>query len=81
MNSNVQTVTDAALALPDAARADLAEILISSLDPDEQSRIDAAWKEEISRRRIALQRGEANTISEEEVMRKLKTPLAAVRTR
>ena len=69
MNADVLTLTDAALALPQPQRADLAEVLISSLDLDEQTRIDAAWKAEITRRRNSLRMGESKPIPGEQVMR------------
>ena len=77
MNADALTLTDAALALPQAQRADLAEVLISSLDLDEQTRIDTAWKAEIARRRNSLRLGESTPIPGEQVLRELMSPVAS----
>jgi putative addiction module component (TIGR02574 family) len=58
----------AALALPPAARAELAERLLRSLDAPQQVEIDAAWADEAERRITQLDRGEVKLLPGETVM-------------
>jgi putative addiction module component (TIGR02574 family) len=51
-----------ALALPDEARADLAERLMASFDKPNQSEIDRRWAEEVDDRIAAYDRGELAAI-------------------
>jgi Putative addiction module component. len=75
----IETITAAALALPAESRAALAEVLLSSLDQttdaEEPQEIEithrAEWEREIEERIDALDRGEIETVSREEVMRRL----------
>jgi putative addiction module component (TIGR02574 family) len=71
MQSDLDTVTAAALSLPAPDRAALAERLLDSLDDREQKEVDAAWAEEAERRLQAFDRGELKAIPEEEVFRSL----------
>jgi len=48
--SNLENLTIEALALPSESRAELAEILIQSLDEKEDEEIKSAWLAEIHRR-------------------------------
>jgi putative addiction module component (TIGR02574 family) len=70
-----QSVFDAALSLPEGARAHLAEALLASLPdspataPDELPR---AWLEEIRRRRQEIDAGKVELISGEDVMDRLR---------
>ena len=57
-----------ALALPDNERADLAERLLSSLDPADPE-IEKRWAKEVEDRINALERGDLKTISAEEFFR------------
>ena len=75
----IETITAAALALPMESRAALAEALLSSLDlPTEaedsqeiEIKYRAEWEREIEDRIDALEGGEMDTVSREEVMRQL----------
>jgi putative addiction module component (TIGR02574 family) len=51
-----------ALALPDDARADLAERLLASFDEPNQAEIDQRWAEEVEDRITAYDRGEIAAI-------------------
>jgi putative addiction module component (TIGR02574 family) len=67
-------VFTAALGLPLAERAALAEVLIDSLPPERQAAIDQAWRVEIRRRKDEYERGEAVTIPAEDVFKELLGP-------
>ncbi len=60
------TLLDAALSLPAEARAELAGILLESLEPPIEPSISQAMAEEAERRIDALDRGEMSSISREE---------------
>jgi putative addiction module component (TIGR02574 family) len=62
-----------ALALPEADRAELANRLLLSLEPDEDDlNHDAAWAEEIERRRQAFDRGETTASPWREAMGRIE---------
>jgi len=60
---------DAALRLPEDARADLATRLLESLEPAEEGDVEAAWAEEIKRRVDDLESGRETAIPLEEAWR------------
>ena len=64
-----------ALTLSEKERADLASILIDSLDPAVDPDAEKAWQEEISRRLEDVESGRVKTISWDEVRRKGKALL------
>jgi putative addiction module component (TIGR02574 family) len=66
-----EAITSAALALPEESRAALAEVLLSSLSPPIDIKYREEWEREIEDRIDALERGELETVSREEVMRQL----------
>lgn len=70
MSADTQAVFDAALLLPEAARAELAERLYDSLSSQRQE-IERAWIEEAERRLDAYDRGLTKAVSGEEVFREL----------
>ena len=57
-----ESVTDAALALPDADRAALAQTLIDSLSDSEKKSIDDAWIDECKTRLAAFRNGEIGSV-------------------
>ena len=57
--------------LPERDRAALAGLLIESLDPQDESEVEAAWKREIGRRITELDDGSVETVSWEDVRRQL----------
>jgi putative addiction module component (TIGR02574 family) len=61
-----ETLLDAALALPAEARAELAGILLNSLEPPVEPSISQAMAEESERRIDAIDCGEISSISREE---------------
>jgi putative addiction module component (TIGR02574 family) len=70
MRSTVEDVESAAMQLPRAERARLAERLIASLDEDTE--IEQAWAEEIRRRVEELRSGAVQPIPGEQVFAELK---------
>lgn len=70
MQPVVEDIESAAMQLPRAERARLAERLITSLDED--SEIEQVWAEEIDRRVRELRSGKAQSIPGEQVFAELK---------
>jgi putative addiction module component (TIGR02574 family) len=66
-----EAITSAALALPPESRAALAEVLLASLDSPLEIKYRQEWEQEIEDRIDAYERGEMETVSREEVMRRL----------
>jgi len=71
MSSRGTQVLKEALSLPPAERAEIAERLLSSLDPPSQERIDALWRKEAEDRLDAFDRGEIKAIPAKEVFEKV----------
>jgi putative addiction module component (TIGR02574 family) len=69
-------VFEEALALPPDKRLELADQLLSSLDPADQERIDRLWIEECKSRLAAFERGEMKAIPAEEVFEAARKKLA-----
>lgn len=64
-----------AMELPAEGRAELAELLVESLDAAELSKIDRAWLAEAKRRRDEVRSGSAPTIGAVEAMRRVRDTL------
>ncbi len=75
MSRNVEAVLRQALSLSEDDRADVAGALLDSLEPDGDSDIEAAWREEVATRVAALDAGEVETIPWEEIRDRLVTRL------
>lgn len=71
MSPSVDSILNAALALPPDDRATVAEKLLQSLEGEAQAEIDQAWIEEAERRIQAYEQGLAKAIPADEVMRSL----------
>jgi putative addiction module component (TIGR02574 family) len=69
MSSRGSEVLKEALSLPAAERAEIAERLLSSLDPPSQENMDLLWGKEAEERLDALDRGEIKTVSARQVFR------------
>ncbi len=71
---DTSAVFDAALALPLEKRKELARELIISLDRDvpKHSDYDQLWAEEIQRRWAEIERGDVETIDNDEAMRRIE---------
>lgn len=67
MNDQVAELARLSLALSPDDRARLTELLLSSLDAEPKSDVEAAWDEEIRQRLAAYDRGEVEAIDAETV--------------
>jgi putative addiction module component (TIGR02574 family) len=72
MISTFDDIIRAALALPPGSRAMLAEHLLKSLDPEDQSAIDTAWAEVAEQRIQEMQQGTVMPIPADQVFQRLK---------
>lgn len=72
MKPTTEKLTQAALALPEDDRAELAETLIASLETDETYGLDEACLEEIKRRSEEYDNGLAKTVTWDEVKRRTR---------
>jgi putative addiction module component (TIGR02574 family) len=70
MNTTLDELHAAVLALPEAERARLAARILASLD--ESPEIEAAWVAEVRDRLAAFRRGEIATVSAEDVLSKAR---------
>lgn len=71
MQRSAAEVLEAALALPEDERAQLAEKLVASLDGDVDPDAEAAWGQEIERRLARIEAGQSKTISMDESVARL----------
>ena len=62
MELSRQHVLNAALTLPDAERALLAQEILESLNPDAEGQFDEAWCEELNRRLAEFRSGSADAM-------------------
>jgi len=69
MNLTAEQLVDAVLALPDEERWEVAEAVIASSQPLNQSPLDESWREIIRRRSAELRSGQVVGIPCEEVKR------------
>lgn len=76
MTQQASELLQKALALSAEERADLACILIDSLDSAADEGADDAWDKEIARRISDLDAGKADTISWEEVRARISSRLS-----
>ena len=69
MSTNAEQLLNAALALPDEERLEMAEALAASLQPTDRPPFDEAWRAVIQRRAAELRNGEVTPLPWEEVRR------------
>ena len=65
-----------ALVLPESERAELASALVASLDGPPDPDVAQAWEAEILRRIDQIDQGEANFLTPEEVIERVRKRLA-----
>ena len=63
------------MTLPSESRAQLADLLVESLDADDLGRIDHLWTTEAKRRRDEVRAGQVETIPGDEALRKVRDSL------
>lgn len=61
MKRQAETVLQEALALAEQERAEIAGVLLESLEPEPEAEIEAAWRQEVAARVAALDAGEVET--------------------
>jgi putative addiction module component (TIGR02574 family) len=71
MSDEVQALFDSALQLSEQDRAQLAGLLLGSIDEQSDTDSQAAWSDEIARRLEELSSGDVTPIPWEEVRRRL----------
>jgi len=75
MNSQADSVLDAALKLPEEERARLAAELVASLDGEREDGVEAAWAAEVEQRKAEADRGDARLVPWEQVKDEVKAGL------
>ena len=79
MATTVEQLAEQAMTLPGELRAQLADLLVESLDTDDFGRIEQSWLAEAKRRRDEVRSGEAETISGDEALRRVRDSLRSHR--
>jgi len=75
MPPELQRITEEALSLPEASRAQLVRCLLESLDQAEDGAIEQSWIEEANERCRQIDAGEVELLDGAEVMRELRARL------
>ncbi|HJT33831.1 MAG TPA: addiction module protein [Pirellulales bacterium] len=79
LSSDAQQVFEAALRLPDAQRAKLADCLWESIAPTADPEWEKAWAAEIARRIAEIENGTARFVNWEDLRRELRETIHAAR--
>jgi hypothetical protein len=72
MTSSIERLAEQAMKLPGESRAQLADLLVESLDGEELGRIDRMWTVEAKRRRDEVRNGSVKTVSGDEAGRRVR---------
>jgi len=75
MSTTIEQLAEQAMNLPAESRAQLADLLVESLDADELSRIEQLWVTEAKRRRDEVRSGKVKSIPGAEGLRKVRDAL------
>ena len=75
MATTLEQVAEQAMTLPSESRAQLADLLVESLDRDELGKIEQLWLTEAKRRRDEVRSGRVNTVPGEEALRQVRDSL------
>jgi hypothetical protein len=75
MATTLEQVAEQAMSLPSESCAQLADLLVESLDGEELGRIEQLWLVEAKRRRDEIRTGNVSTVSGEEALRKVRDSL------
>ena len=76
MSSVIERLAQQAMKLPGEARAELADLLIESLDGEGLGPIDELWLTEAKRRRDEVRSGLVETVPGDRALRKVRDSLA-----
>lgn len=75
MATTVDKLIEKAMTLPSESRAQLADLLVESLDAGDLGQIDRLWAAEAKRRRDEARAGLVETVPGEEALRKVRESL------
>lgn len=75
METTVEKLAQQAMALPSESRAQLADLLVESLDGADLGETDELWLNEARRRRDEVRAGKVKTVRGEEALRKVRESL------
>ena len=76
MATTLERLAEQAMGLPSELRAQLADLLVESLDGEELGRIEQLWLDEAKRRRDEVRSGAVKTVPGEEALRKVRDSIA-----
>ena len=76
MATTLERLAEQAMTLPSELRAQLADLLVESLDGEELGRIEQLWLDEAKRRRDEVRSGAVKTVPGEEALRKVRDSIA-----
>jgi len=79
MTKRTEQLLEEALALSDEERAEIAGVLIESLEPPPDMDVEAAWRREVARRVATLDSGAAKTVPWSQVRDELFSKLSGER--
>lgn len=69
--TKADAILQAALALDESERSELAGLLLKSIEPPAEAQVEAAWGDEVRRRVAKIESGQAKLVSWEEVREQL----------
>jgi len=72
METTIQQLAEQAMSLSNESRAQLADLLVQSLDSGDLGSLDKLWSAEALRRRDEVRAGKVETIPGEEALRKVR---------
>lgn len=75
MATTVEKLIEQAMTLPSESRAQLADLLVESLDASELGRIDRLWTAEAKRRRDEVRNGQVEAIPGDEALHDVREAL------
>lgn len=75
MATSIQQIAEQAMKLSGESRAQLADLLVESLDAEALGRIDQLWLAEAKRRRDEVRMGRVKTIPGDEVLRRVRNAI------
>jgi hypothetical protein len=75
MATTVEKLIEQAMTLPSESRAQLADLLVESLDADDLGRIDRLWTAEAKRRRDEVRGGQVEAIPGDEALLNVRESL------
>jgi hypothetical protein len=75
MSTTVEKIVEQAMSLPGESRAEVADLLVQSLETAELGQIDRLWIAEATRRRDEVRSGEVETVPGEQALRRVRDSL------